>query len=270
MACPTTRLLLPVLLVLSFVAQADKPGQGFKDCPDCPEMVRIPAGSFRMGDLHDDGNPSEKPVRQVSVRSFALARTEVTQAQWLAVMGRNPSYFKTCDDCPVEHVSWNDAQEFLRKLAQKSGQRYRLPSEAEWEFACRAGGAHKYCGGDDLNAVAWYRENTSKPVFDQHKAQTLGLREIQATPQPVGRKQPNAYGLHDMTGNVWEWTQDCWNENYDRAPIDGRARDTESCGVRVARGGAYKDSLQNSRAALRGRFSPEFRIFILGLRVARD
>ena len=147
-------------------------------------MVRIPAGSFEMGSNDDDDG---KPPHWVSVGAFELGETELTQRQWKAVMGwsisgNNPSGFKNCDDCPVERVSWNDVQKFIQKLNQKTGKRYRLPSEAEWEYACRAGGWHKYCGSDDVESVAWYIEN------DGYKT------------HPVGQKQANAWGLYDMSG----------------------------------------------------------------------
>ncbi|SBT07650.1 conserved exported hypothetical protein [Candidatus Accumulibacter aalborgensis] len=126
-------------------------GEVFRDCADCPEMVVIPAGSFDMGGSAGD----ESPVHRVSVRGFAMGRTEVTQGQWRAVMGNNPSYFSNCGaDCPVEQVSWNDAQDYVRKLSANTGKTYRLPSEAEWEYACRAGGRHEYCGGDSIESVA--------------------------------------------------------------------------------------------------------------------
>jgi len=120
----------------------------FRDCPDCPEMVIIPAGSFDMGS--NNGEVNEKPVHRVTIaKPFAMGMTEVTQGQWKAVMGNNPSSFSNCGDtCPVEQVSWNDVQGFLQKLNAKTGKQYRLPSEAEWEYACRAEGKQEYCGSD--------------------------------------------------------------------------------------------------------------------------
>ncbi len=130
-------------------------GKIFKDCADCPEMVVIPAGSFDMGSNND---PSEKPVHRVTIgRAFAMGKTEVTQGQWKALMGNNPSKYSDCgDNCPVEQVSWDDARAFIEKLNAKTGKQYRLPTEAEWEYACRAGGQHEYCGGDNPDSVGWY------------------------------------------------------------------------------------------------------------------
>ncbi|MBK7000404.1 MAG: SUMF1/EgtB/PvdO family nonheme iron enzyme [Rhodoferax sp.] len=213
-------------------------------------MVRIPAGSFEMGS--NDGDSDEKPVHRVSVRAFELGATEVTQGQWRAVMGSNPSNFKDCgNDCPVEMVSWDDVQEFIKKLNQKTGKQYRLPSEAEWEYACRAGGRHQYCGSDDLDAVAWYSNNSGNKT------------------QPVGKKQANAWGLYDMTGNVWEWVQDCWNESYSGAPTDGSAWMSGNCGLRAVRGGSWSNLPRNARAANRYWDVTANRDNSFGLRLAR-
>ena len=166
------------------------PGKIFKDCTDCPEMVVVPAGSFDMGSNNDT---NEKPVHRVTInRAFAIGKTEVTQGQWKAIMGNNPSKFVECgDNCPVEQVSWDDAQAFIEKLNTKTGKKYRLPSEAEWEYACRAGGQHEYCGGNNLDSIAWYGA-LAKPAGNSNK-----------TTNPVAAKQANAFGLYDMSGNVW-------------------------------------------------------------------
>ena len=170
-------------------------------------------------------------------------------------MGSNPSYFGSCgDDCPVEIVSWNDAQEFARRLSQKTGKQYRLPSEAEWEYAARAGSSTKWSFGDSeyqLGDYAWFSANSQKT-------------------KRVAQKSPNAFGLFDMYGNVWEWVQDCWHDNYVGAPTDGSAW-TTGCNNnrRVLRGGSWI----NDPALLRsdGRFSntPDFRFIHIGLRLAR-
>ncbi|MCC6539966.1 MAG: formylglycine-generating enzyme family protein, partial [Bryobacterales bacterium] len=198
---------------------ARRPGRVFQDCPDCPRMVVVPAGEFLMGSPDSEAGrfESEGPQRTVRIRrAFALGRSEVTQGEWRAVMGSNPSSFSGCgDDCPVERVSWNDAREFARRLSEKTGKRYRLPTEAEWEYACRAGGSDLYCGGGGVDALAWYGSNSS------------------ARTQRVAQKRPNAFGLYDMSGNVWEWTEDCWNANYNGAPIDGSAWLTGDCSNRV-------------------------------------
>ncbi len=212
-----------------------------QDCDDCAEMVVIPAGSFEMGETgHTHHVTIAKP--------FALGKNEVTQAQWQAIMGKNPSHFRQCGgNCPVEQVSWDDIQQFIRKLNQKTGRRYRLPSEAEWEYACRAGGRNEYCGSDDAGSVAWNgREKTN----------------------PVGRKKANAFGLHDMSGNVWEWVQDTWHESYNGAPANGTAW-TGNTSYHVLRGGAWFSSPKEVGAANRGRSIPPIRDAGFGFRLAK-
>ncbi len=141
-------------------------GKTFKDCPTCGEMVEIPAGSFDMGS--NNGESDEKPVHRVTFsKPFAIGKTEVTQEQWYAVMGSDPSYFNGCGDtCPVEQVSWNDAQTFIKKLNAKTGKQYRLPTEAEWEYACRAGSQLEYCGSDNADNVSWNTLNSGGFFFN--------------------------------------------------------------------------------------------------------
>jgi len=183
-------------------------------------MISIPAGSFEMGNA--GGDASEKPVHTVRINGFRLGETEVTQKQWQLVMGTAPSYFKGCDNCPVDSVSWNDVQTFLKKLNAQTGLRFRLPTEAEWEYACRSAGKdEKYCGGNDASKLAWYGDNSVEKTH------------------PVAQKQANGLGLHDMSGNVWEWTQDCWHASYDGAPTNGQARESRACGQRILRGGSW-------------------------------
>ena len=226
------------------------PDNIIRDCDECPEMLVIPDGSFQMGS--NQGDSDEKPVHTVQIASFALAKTEVTQGQWRAIMGNNPSRFDGCgDNCPVEKVNWNDAQDYVRKLSEKTGQKYRLPSEAEWEYACRAGGQHQYCGSDSVDSVAWYDGNSGGKTH------------------AVGQKQANAWGLYDMSGNVWEWAEDCGNNTYGGAPIDGSAWIGGDCGKRVVRGGSWNYDPAYSRAADRGGAGTAYRYYDSGFRPAR-
>ena len=228
-------------------------GKVFKDCPDCPEMVEIPAGSFDMGS--NIGETDEKPVHRVTIaKPFAIGKTEVTQEQWHAVMGNDPSNFSGCGDtCPVEQVSWDDTQAFIQKLNAKTGKQYRLPTEAEWEYACRAGAQQEYCGSDNFDSVAWNSFNSGSFFFN--------------TPHPVATKQANAFGLYDMSGNVWEWVEDSYHDNYIGAPLDGSA--WEGGSMRVLRGGSWGKDAKFGRAAVRSKFGANYRDFSYGFRLAR-
>ncbi|MFN6209276.1 MAG: SUMF1/EgtB/PvdO family nonheme iron enzyme [Microcystis sp.] len=208
------------------------------------EMVSLPAGQFLMGspDSDPDAWDAEKPPHQVKVNSFAIGKYPVTQAQYEAVMGKNPSHFKNNSwlknnlQNPVEQVSWNDAQAFCQKLSQITGKTYRLPTEAEWEYACRAGTTTRYYFGDDasqLGDYAWYDGNSQK------------------TTHPVGQKRPNAWGLYDMIGNVWEWCEDNWHDNYIGAPKDGSAWLTNDNDYPIVRGGCWYNGPDGCRSAYR-------------------
>ena len=224
-----------------------------KDCAECPEMVVIPAGRFVMG---SDANTDEQPPHAVTIRSVLLGKTEVTQKQWVNVMGSNPSRFDACGDCPVENVTWLDTQHFIAKLNQKTGQKYRLPSEAEWEYAASAGTATEWSFGNDVSKLgnyAWYDKNS------------------QGKTQIVGQKLPNSFGLFDVHGSVWEWTQDCWHETYSGAPTDGSEWTTGCAGYhRVLRGGSWGDRPTGLRSTNRVRNFPAYRHIYIGFRLARD
>jgi formylglycine-generating enzyme required for sulfatase activity len=229
-------------------------GQIIKDCADCPELVVIPAGSFEMGSAV---GADEYPIHRLNVPSFLIGKTEVTQRQWRTMMGSNPSRFSQCgDECPVDSVNWNDAQEFARRLSQKTGKSYRLPSEAEWEYAARAGSQTKWSFGDSewqLGEFGWYAGNS------------------QNQSQRVAQKYSNAYGLFDIHGNVWEWVEDCWHANYIGAPTNGSAWTTACNGnVRVLRGGSWDMNPAIMRSAYRGRSTTGNRISDYGLRIARN
>mgnify|MGYP001804168081 CR=1 FL=1 len=160
-------------------------------------MVFVKGGTFNMGS--NDGRDIEKPLHEVQVGDFYIGKYEVTQAQWRRIMGNSPSSFNNCDDCPIESVSWNDIQRFLKKLRKQTGQKYRLPTEAEWEYAARGGNKSKgftYAGSNALADVAWYDSNSGNKT------------------QPVGQKAPNELGIYDMSGNVWEWCTDWYGEYY--------------------------------------------------------
>jgi formylglycine-generating enzyme required for sulfatase activity len=224
----------------------------FRDCPDCPEMVVLPAGSFQMGAA---GGRGQEPAHAVAVAAFAIGKFEVTQGEWRALMGSNPAKFAACGDhCPVERINWHDARTFVERLSAKTGKIYRLPSEAEWEYACRANGDSGWCGGDAFAQVAW-------------------IGKLRDGPRPVGGKRPNAWGLFDMSGNVWEWTQDCAHADYQGAPADGRAWEAEAggdCASRMLRGGSWLTRPQYGRATIRFGFSADYRTADFGFRVARD
>lgn len=237
-----------------------------------PAMVVIPAGTFLMGSPDDDGYDDERPQRRVTIPAFWMAATPVTQAQYRAVTGRSPSKFTGKDDHPVEMVSWDDAVDYCNALSALEGlppayarpwwrgrQRtqlpgavgYRLPSEAEWEYACRAGTTTTWWTGDDeaaLQQAAWFGEGGD------------GTR-------PVARKRANRWGLYDVHGNVWEWCED-WYGPYGEAPTDGSAR-SKPAQLRVRRGGSWLNTATNLRAANRAGGSPGDRLDRLGFRVAR-
>lgn len=200
-------------------------GSGF------PELVVLPGGSFQMGGTQYD----EQPVHTVSIASFAMGKYPVTQGQWKKVMGRS-DFSNGGDQCPVDNVKWDDARAFIRKLNQQTGHIYRLPSEAEWEYACRAGSTGWWCFGYDesqLKHYAWYNENSGRKTH------------------PVGEKRANAFGLYDMHGNVLEWCEDKWHDNYQGAPSDGRARVDGRDSKRVLRGGSWNHGARDTRAATR-------------------
>ena len=217
------------------------------------EMVRVEGGTFRMGatsEQEDEADSDEKPVHGVTLSSYYIGKTEVTQALWQAVMGSNPSRFEG-SDLPVECVSWNDCQEFIQKLNRLTGRNFRLPTEAEWEFACRGGNnsrGYKYSGSNNLGSVAWYEDNSGGQTH------------------PVGTKAPNELGIFDMSGNVWEWCND-WYGNYtSNSQTNPTGSQSGSC--RVNRGGSWFSIAGDCRSSDRGGDSPACRNNNLGLRLA--
>ena len=222
------------------------------------ELVWIEGGCFQMGTT--DGNVAEKPMHRVCVDEFWMGKYEVTQAQWQKVMGNNPSNFKGANN-PVEKVSWDDAQEFLRQVNQQAGQNpplplpggeFRMPTEAEWEYACRAGTQTAYSFGDDaarLGDYAWYSDNSGVQTH------------------PVGQKKPNGWGLYDMHGNVWEWASDWYAENYYANSPEKNPQGPDSGKYRLLRGGSWYNQPSYVRCADRSYNSPANRYFNIGLRL---
>ena len=227
------------------------PKTGFTNSVTSMKFVYVPAGSFMMGDVFGSGKEEEQPVHEVELEAFYMGKHPVTQSQWQRVMGSNPSHFNERKDFPVDSVSWEDIQEFIKRLTAMNREKYRfrLPTEAEWEYACRSGGKkERYSGGDDLGAVAWVGKNSGKST------------------QPVGQKKPNGLGIHDMNGNVWEWCED-WFGHYPSAP-EINPKGPSSGSKRALRGGCWNDGPDNCRSARRLGRKPGHRQWYYGFRLA--
>ncbi|NET72047.1 MAG: formylglycine-generating enzyme family protein, partial [Sphaerospermopsis sp. SIO1G2] len=224
------------------------------------EMVKIPGGSFIMGspESEKDRDDDEGPQRRVTVPSFFIGRYQLTQEQYQAIMGSNHSYFKGSKR-PVEQVSWDDAVKFCQRLSQKTGKSYRLPSEAEWEYACRAGTTTPFYFGESITPDL-VNYNGNFPYGDAPK----GQYRQQTT--DVGSFPPNAFGLYDMHGNVWEWCLDNWVDNYNNAPTDGSAVTSQSNSI-LLRGGYWGYYARNCRSAYRYSYARNGRRYYLGFRV---
>jgi formylglycine-generating enzyme required for sulfatase activity len=230
------------------------------------EMVSIPGGTFIMGSPDNKGKANERPQHQVTVREFLMGKYQITQAQYEAIMGNNPAYFRTNGaNRPVENVSWKNALEFCQKLSQKTKRNYRLPSEAEWEYACRAGTTTPFYFGETITVdLANYNGNytyASAPK-GQYRGQTT----------PVGNFPPNAFGLYDMHGNVWEWCEDYYHNNYQYAPIDGSAwlqtgLFSNLLSDRLVRGGSWGFLPEGCRSANRKADGVDLRFNSIGFRV---
>jgi len=289
---------------------APRPGTVFQDCPDCPRMVVIPAGAFTMGSPASEAGRGmdEGPQRQVSIaQPFALGRNEVTVAEFrrfaeetgyrtdaerdaraqgcsgfiytdpLAAGLASPALtswrspgLAQAESHPVLCVSWNDARAYAQWLSKKTGKRYRLPTEAEWEYAARAGGpAARYWGDDPLQACRFAN------VADRSRFQAWGFGQKHECTDghyftaPAGGYAPNRFGLHDMLGNVWEWTEDCWNAGYAGAPADGTAWLAGDCAQRVCRGGSWSTVPRFARSAARHKDTAGHRDNLTGFRLAR-
>jgi formylglycine-generating enzyme required for sulfatase activity len=222
------------------------------------EFLLISADEFIMGSPSEEKDRSdcESPLHKVTIKNpFYMGKFQVTQRQWKKIMGTSPANFND-ESRPVEKVSWEEVQEFIKKLnAKENTDKYRLPSEAEWEYACRAGTQSRYFFGDDeskLGDYAWYVKNAGRKTH------------------PFGKKKPNPWGLYDMHGNVWEWVQDRWHENYDDSPADGSAWEDGNSSNRVSRGGSWYCDVDSCRSAARFSRDPEKRLANLGFRLVRE
>ncbi|MDY4585202.1 MAG: SUMF1/EgtB/PvdO family nonheme iron enzyme [Candidatus Onthomorpha sp.] len=220
------------------------------------KMIKVEGGTFRMGATSEQSNDAyddEKPVHSVTLSDYYIGETEVTQELWEAVMGSNPSEFTGNDQRPVENVSWNDCQEFIKKLNQLTGKEFRLPTEAEWEYAARGGKysrGYKYSGSNDADKVAWYYGNSGDETH------------------PVKTKKANELGLYDMSGNVWEWCNDWDDDHYYRNSPQTNPTGPSRGEYRVLRGGSWNRGYRSVRVSNRNINSPDFGSLTDGLRLA--
>jgi len=241
-------------------AQIPEPGEIFRDCPDCSEMVVVPAGEFKMG---SGETVYEKPEHRVVIANpFAIGRREITFEEWDLCVASGGCKYRPDDhgwgrgSRPVTDVSWDDAKAFVNWLSQRTQKGYRLPSEAEWEYAARAGtNSQFWWGRAPVNGNANCEDCTSTPP-----RRTL----------PTGSFRPNGFGLFDVAGNVAEWVEDCWNDSYRGAPTDGSAWTTGQCRQRGLRGGSFASKANVIRSAARFRYDQDVRYYANGFRVARD
>jgi formylglycine-generating enzyme required for sulfatase activity len=260
--------------------QAERPtgaGAVFRDCPACPDMVVVPAGEFLMGSAESERGRSrnEGPQRKVAIgQAFAMGKFEVTFAQWDACAAEGGCKHKPKDEewgrgkRPVINVSWHDATQFVAWLSGKTGRAYRLPTEAEWEYAARgitsASEPHPpFSTGATIN----YKQANYDANFTYGEGK-MGL--FRQKTLDVGSLPRNAFGLHDMHGNVWEWVQDCYKDSYQGAPTDGSAVALPDCGLRILRGGSWSYFPQLLRSAYRYATTPDIRLDMVGFRVARS
>tara|TARA_B100001964_G_scaffold77290_1_gene87506 strand:+ start:1374 stop:2180 length:807 start_codon:yes stop_codon:yes gene_type:complete len=232
-------------------------------------MVFIKGGCFEMGDQFGEKYDNEKPVHEVCVDDFFLREHEVKQGEWQEVMGKNPSEFKNCGgDCPVESVSWNDVQEFIKKLNKKTTRNYRLPTEAEWEYAARDMGKRvKWAGFSDERDLSQYANfcDENCELAWKTKNQNDGYKNT----APAKSFKPNSLGLYDMAGNVWEWVSDRYGDYYGNS-LRLNPEGLDSGNYRVIRGGSWGSKPMDIRAAMRSRYYPIIRNPYIGFRLAHD
>lgn len=232
-----------------------------RDCPDCPEMVVLPTGRFTMGAA--EGDPSERPPHSVTIRQpFAIGKYEVTVSQWRACVVAGGCTYRaqeagSKEELPVRDVSWDDAQQYVKWLSSATAGRYRLPTEAEWEYAARAGTQTRYWWG---NAMAGGKAN----------CKDCGGQWDRLAPAAVGSYPPNPFGLYDLNGNVWEWVSDCWHRSYDGAPSDERSWEDKDCSQRVLRGGSWRNDATYVLSTSRFYYDADVRYGLHGFRVAKS
>lgn len=236
------------------------PGEDFRDCPDCPEMIVVPTGEFEMG---GKANPFEGPAHRVTIsRPFAIARRETSFAEWDACVSDGKCKHVPNDhgwgrgEQPVIDVSWLDAKEFALWLTQKTSRNYRLPSEAEWEYAARAG----------TTSLFWWGREAGKTNANCSNCADTPLQRTMRT----GTFSPNKFGLYDTAGNAYEWVEDCWNDTYIGAPKEGFAWTSGDCRQRVIRGGSFSNKSDMATSAARFRYDLDVRYISNGFRVVRD
>ncbi|MGB0670009.1 MAG: formylglycine-generating enzyme family protein [Rhodospirillales bacterium] len=234
----------------------------FKDCPECPVMVALPAGVFVMGE--NGRNQQEMPAHSVTIaKPIAVGKYEVTFDEWEACFAAggckaNPDDHKWGRGTrPVINITWAEAQDYVAWLSRRTGKRYRLLSDAEWEYAARAGTTTAFYWGDEVGQ----NNANCRDCESQWSKKGSG---------PVGSFPPNPWGLHDMHGNIWEWVEDCWNPNYIGAPKDGRARTTGDCRQRGIRSGSWYYFSRNARSAWRFHNDARVKSYNIGLRIARE
>jgi formylglycine-generating enzyme required for sulfatase activity len=277
-----------------------KPGTVFRDCADCPEMVVLPPGMFTMGSADSEAvrDKDEGPQRQVSIaRPFAVSKFEVTRGEFGQFIRETGHVaVKECsvwagtksermpekswadvntpqtDAHPVGCISWHDAKAFIAWMSQKAGKPYRMLSEAEWEYAARAGSTGKYSFGDNADDLCKYgnvADTTAKEAGGGNWVYANCRDGFGISSAPVGSFAPNRFGLYDMHGNVWEWVEDCGHDSYVGAPVDGSARTDGECKLRIDRGGGWYNNRGTNRAAERAFFPPTGASGNIGLRLAR-
>jgi len=247
----------------------------YRDCDDAPAMIALRGGDFRMGDLLGNGHDYERPAHTVHVAPFSIGRYEVTVADWSACVKAGACAAvpgAAASDHPVTHVSWEQARQYTSWLSERTGRRYRLPTEAEWEYAARAGSSQQFTWGN-FDEMACPHANT----FDQTGRSSfpswnwsVPCDDGAAQTAAVGSYPPNAWGLHDVVGNVWEWVADCWHGSYDGAPQDSTAWVEDGCSKRVNRGGGWGNHPRSARLSNRDGDNAAARSDGLGFRVARD